>query len=69
MNTNSIFLIKKVKAKKEQCIGLECCIAWSYEDIERRLNNSFNNRNDSYVESIKSAEMYSYKKLSKLESQ
>lgn len=50
---------KTLNATKEECLGLECWIIWKQEDMERRLNNHFNNRADLYVGKMKKAEMYS----------
>ena len=56
---------KTVQATKEECIGLECWIIWSAEQMEKRLNDHYTGKKNPYVEHIKRAEMYSDKKPAK----
>ena len=42
-----------VNAKKEDCIGLECCAVWDKEHVEQRLEDYYNGVPNKWVEDMK----------------
>jgi hypothetical protein len=56
-----IFKGKEIRtATKEECIGLECLSAWSYENVEHRLNDHYAGRENLFVKFMLNADIQSY---------
>lgn len=56
---------KQIDASKEECKGMEYWSVWTHENIEKRLNDHYQNKPNSYVERMKRGDMYSNNKTTK----
>jgi len=50
---------KEKPATRQQCIGLDYLMVWTYEEMEERLRDFFARRKNKFVEKMHRAEMYS----------